>query len=134
MGTAPKPNRLCCITSCATNSAAPSACRKRRPDTVVLPYAMAYTAPAAPAAMARIAKAIRVSDAAAGVPDLVSTVGGPTSLAELGFDRAGIDRIAGLTTAKPYLNSPEVTRDLVADVAGSATALQRKAKEAQQWI
>ena len=95
---------------------------------MVLPYAMAYTAPAAPAAMARIAKAIRVSDAAAGVPHLVSTVGGPTSLAELGFDCAGMDRIAGLTTAKPYLTSPEVTPDLVADadVAGSATALQRK--------
>ena len=34
--------------------------------TVVLPYAMAYTAPAAPAAMARIAEAMRVPDAAAG--------------------------------------------------------------------
>jgi alcohol dehydrogenase class IV len=62
--------------------------------TVVLPYAMAYTAPAAPAALARIAKAMRAPDAAAGVHDLVSTFGGQTSLAELGGVTASFDDYA----------------------------------------
>jgi maleylacetate reductase len=92
---------------------------------VVLPYAMAYTAPAAPAAMARIAEAMRVRDAAAGVHDLMSTFGGPTSLAELGFDRADIDRVAELATAKPYPNLRGVTRDGVAALLEDAYVDQR---------
>jgi hypothetical protein len=92
---------------------------------VVLPYAMAYTAPAAPAAMARIAEAMRVPDAVAGVHDLVSTFGGPTSLAELGFDRADIDRDAELATAKPYRNLREVTRDGVSALLEDAYGDQR---------
>jgi hypothetical protein len=68
--------------------------------TVVLPYAMAYTAPAAPATMARIAKAMRAPDAAAGVHDLVSTFGGQTSLVELGRVCAGFDDYARADTPR----------------------------------
>ncbi|MBV8178796.1 MAG: iron-containing alcohol dehydrogenase [Mycobacterium sp.] len=86
---------------------------------------MAYTAPAAPTALARMAEVMRVPDAAAGVHDLVFTFGGPTWLAELGFDRADIDRVAELATAKPYPNPREVTRDGVGALLGDAYAGQR---------
>ena len=94
------------------------------PHTVVRPYAMAYTAPAAPAAMARIAQAMRVPCVAARAHDLVFTRGGPTSLAELGFDRADIDRVAELATAKPYPHPRDVTRDGVAALLEDACAGQ----------
>ncbi|HEU4360737.1 MAG TPA: maleylacetate reductase and hydroxyquinol 1,2-dioxygenase domain-containing protein [Mycobacterium sp.] len=88
--------------------------------TVVLPHAMAYNASAAPEAMARIAEAMRVPDAAAGVFDLVSTLGGPTSLDELGFAREDIDTAAGLATAKPYPNPRKLTRDGVTGLLADA--------------
>jgi maleylacetate reductase len=87
-----------------------------------LPYAMAHTASAAPVAVARIAEAMRVPDAVAGVHDAVSTFGDPMSLGELGFDRADVDRVGELATAEPYLNSREVTRDGVAAPLKDANA------------
>ncbi|MEV1065685.1 maleylacetate reductase and hydroxyquinol 1,2-dioxygenase domain-containing protein [Streptomyces sp. NPDC050263] len=78
--------------------------------TVVLPYAMAYNAPAAPEAMDRIARALGVPDAPAGVFDLVRRVGGPTSLRELGLAESDLDRAAELATAQPYPNPRELTR------------------------
>lgn len=93
--------------------------------TVVLPHAMAYNTPAAPEAMARIAQAMRVPDAAAGVFDLVAGLGGPTSLAELGFGREDIDRAAELATAKPYPNPRAVTRDGITALLTEAYAGRR---------
>ena len=70
--------------------------------TVLLPHVMAFTAPAAPEAMAKIADALGADDAAAGVSDLVRTVGGPTSLAALGLRADDLGRAAELATAEPY--------------------------------
>ncbi|MGP4007511.1 maleylacetate reductase and hydroxyquinol 1,2-dioxygenase domain-containing protein [Streptomyces sp. 4N124] len=78
--------------------------------TVVLPHAMAYNAPAAPQAMERIARALSVPDAPAGVFDLIHRVGGPTSLRELGLAESDLDRAAELATAQPYPNPRELTR------------------------
>jgi len=93
--------------------------------TVVLPHAMAYNASAAAAPMAAMAEAMRVPDAAAGVFDLVSTLGGPTSLADLGFAREDIERAAELATAKPYPNPRELTRDGIAALLADACAGRR---------
>ncbi|MFD3503590.1 maleylacetate reductase and hydroxyquinol 1,2-dioxygenase domain-containing protein [Streptomyces sp. NPDC058676] len=82
--------------------------------TVVLPHAMAYNASAAPEAMRRIAEALGAADAPTAVYDLIVAVGGPTSLRELGLAEADLDRAAGLTTAEPYPNPVEPTRDGVA--------------------
>src|SRR5574337_379289 len=93
--------------------------------TAMLPYTMAYNASAAPAVMARIADAMRVPDAPAGVFDLVSTLGGATSIAELGFARDDIGHAAELATAKPYPNPREVTRAGIAALLDSACAGRR---------
>jgi len=88
--------------------------------TVVLPHAMAYNAPAAPEAMARIARALGTPDAPTGVYDLIRRVGGPTSLRDLGMAEADLDRAAELATAQPYPNPRELTRSGLADLLGDA--------------
>lgn len=72
--------------------------------TVVLPHVMAYNAPAAPEVMRRVAEAMGTDDAARGVHDLVVSVGGPTSLRDLGMAEADLARAAELATARPYPN------------------------------
>jgi len=76
---------------------------------VVLPHAMAYNAPAAPEAMRRVAAALGVADAPAGVYDLVAGLGGPTSLAALGLAEADLPAVAAAATERPYPNPREVT-------------------------
>ncbi|MGW1882578.1 maleylacetate reductase and hydroxyquinol 1,2-dioxygenase domain-containing protein [Streptomyces sp. NPDC001970] len=77
--------------------------------TVVLPHAMAYNAPAAPDVMSRIADALGVADAPSGVFDLIASVGGPTSLRELGLAEADLPQAARLATSTPYPNPRELT-------------------------
>jgi alcohol dehydrogenase class IV/protocatechuate 3,4-dioxygenase beta subunit len=88
--------------------------------TVILPHAMAYNAPAAPGAMARIAEALGVSDAPSGVFDLVVRAGGPASLRELGMAESDLARAAELATAEPYPNPRELTHDGVEDLLRAA--------------
>jgi alcohol dehydrogenase class IV/protocatechuate 3,4-dioxygenase beta subunit len=82
--------------------------------TVVLPHAMAYNASAAPEVMARIADALGVPDAPSGVFDLIASLGGPTSLRELGVASDDLPRAVDLATAEPYPNPREVTAPGVA--------------------
>ncbi|MFC9910881.1 maleylacetate reductase and hydroxyquinol 1,2-dioxygenase domain-containing protein [Streptomyces sp. NPDC127197] len=79
--------------------------------TVILPHAMAYNAPAAPDAMRRIARALDVPDAASGVYDLIASLGGPTSLRDLGMPESGLARAAELAVATPYPNPRELTAE-----------------------
>ncbi|HVV21189.1 MAG TPA: maleylacetate reductase and hydroxyquinol 1,2-dioxygenase domain-containing protein [Pseudonocardiaceae bacterium] len=79
--------------------------------TVLLPHVMAYNAPAAPEAFARMADALGVPDAAAGVFDLVERLSGPTSLRELGMAEADIERAADEALALQYPNPREPTRE-----------------------
>jgi maleylacetate reductase len=51
----------------------------------LLPYVARYLLPAAPAAGRRIAEALRVDDAAAGLFALQAELGAPTTLGELGL-------------------------------------------------
>jgi len=93
--------------------------------TVVLPHAMAYNAPAAPETMDRIAAALGVSDAPAGVFDLIVRSGGPTSLRQLGMSGNDIARIAEQAAATPYPNPREVTAPGVERLLRAAWAGER---------
>ncbi len=69
--------------------------------TVVLPHAMAYNAAAAPDAMRRIAEALGTADAPSGVHDLIASLGGPTSLRDLGMPESDLAKAAELAAATP---------------------------------
>lgn len=88
--------------------------------TVVLPHAMAYNAPAVPEVMDRIALALDVPDAAAGVFDLVASVGGPTSLRDLGFPAEDLPLAIELAASRAYPNPREVTSEGVAVLLADA--------------
>ncbi|WP_431874828.1 maleylacetate reductase and hydroxyquinol 1,2-dioxygenase domain-containing protein [Amycolatopsis sacchari] len=88
--------------------------------TVMLPHAMAYNAPAAGQAMARIADALGAADAPSGVFDLVVRVDGPTSLRSLGMAESDLARAAELATASPYPNPRELTRDGIEELLHGA--------------
>lgn len=78
---------------------------------VVLPYAAAYNAAAAPGAMAAIAGALGTDDAVAGLRTLATTVGAPASLADLGMAHADVERAVELVTQNPYANPAPVSPD-----------------------
>ncbi|MFJ3306304.1 maleylacetate reductase and hydroxyquinol 1,2-dioxygenase domain-containing protein [Streptomyces sp. NPDC086549] len=88
--------------------------------TVVLPHAMAYNASAVPDVMRRIADALGVADAPSGVHDLVASLGGPTSLRDLGMPESGLARAAELATATPYPNPRELTTEGIAELLTGA--------------
>jgi maleylacetate reductase len=67
---------------------------------VLLPHAVRFVAPAAPAAVARLAVALGVDDAAAALWDLARRLGAPAGLGELGLAEAELDRAAGLAAAQ----------------------------------
>ncbi|WPH17787.1 maleylacetate reductase [Variovorax paradoxus] len=72
--------------------------------TVVLPHALAYNASAAPQAMARIAKALGVADAAMGFFELARTHGAAVSLKAIGMPAAGLEHAADLAVSNQYPN------------------------------
>ncbi|RUR30424.1 maleylacetate reductase [Vreelandella andesensis] len=76
--------------------------------TIVLPYAVAYNAPAAPDAMARISRALGCEDAATGLYDLGRSVGAPSALSELGFSVEDVERATEIATRNPYWNPRDV--------------------------
>ena len=90
--------------------------------TVVLPHAIAYNAPAVTCAMARLARALGVSDAARGLYDLAGRLGAPRSLKELGMREADIDTAADLATERPYWNPRPVERVELRDLIARAWA------------
>ena len=72
--------------------------------TVVLPHALAYNAGAAPQAMARIARALGVTDAPMGFFELARTHGTAVSLKAIGMPAAGLEQAAGLAVSNQYPN------------------------------
>ncbi|SRR5579885_197100 len=81
--------------------------------TVVLPYAAAFNAPAAPEAMARVARALGTRDAAAGLFALSSSMGAPTALSQIGMKEGDLDRAAELAVLNPYYNPRAITREAI---------------------
>ena len=88
--------------------------------TVVLPYVLAFNAPAAPEASAALARALAADDAARALWDLAGSLGTPRSLSELGMAERDIRRVVDLAVASPYANPRPVD-------AGDVEALLRAA-------
>lgn len=78
--------------------------------TIILPHAVAYNAAAAPQAMARVAKALEVDDAAQGLFDLAALLDLPLSLEELGLRLADLERVTDAALATPYPNPRPLQR------------------------
>ena len=77
----------------------------------VLPYVVAFNAPAVPAAMAQLAAALGAHDAASALWQLGQALGAPESLATLGLTEADVDHVASLAVASPYTNPVPVTEE-----------------------
>lgn len=77
--------------------------------TILLPYSVAYAAPAVPAQMEKIAAALGVDNAAAGLHDLGHKHGLPSSLEAIGIKAADLPRIAELATETAVENPRPVT-------------------------
>lgn len=95
--------------------------------TVVLPHATAYNAKAAPAAMARVARALGVAagrpagvDAARALYDLEVSLGTPRTLKELGMPESGLDQAADLAAANPYANPVPIERAAIRQLLDNA--------------
>lgn len=88
--------------------------------TVVLPHAVAYNTPAAPEAMARVARALGAETAAQGLFDLAKSLGAPVSLEALGMPEDGLDRAAELAVQNPYYNPRAVTQEGVRALLAAA--------------
>ena len=85
--------------------------------TVVLPHALAYNAAAAPQAMASIARAMGVGDAAGdplaaarAIHAFTSQLGAPIALRAIGMPADGLDRAADLAAQTPYPNPRALDR------------------------
>jgi alcohol dehydrogenase class IV len=88
--------------------------------TVILPHALAYNAPAAPDAVARIAAALGVGDPTLGLYDLARRLNVPSSLREIGMPESGIDHAADLAVKNPYWNPRPIERDGIRELIARA--------------
>jgi maleylacetate reductase len=90
--------------------------------TIVLPHAVAYNAPAAPDAMARIARALAVPEAAQGLYALSGRLGAKRALKDIGMPEDGIERAADLAVKNPYWNPRPIERRAIRDLIARAWA------------
>ena len=88
--------------------------------TVILPHALAYNAAAAPDAMARIADAIGMEDAANGMYLLAQSLGAPSSLRELGMLPDDLPRAIDIACSAPYWNPRAIEREALSDLLHAA--------------
>ena len=97
---------------------------------IILPHALAYNAPAAPEAAARIAAALGLGesdDAARGLYDLAGRLSAPRALRDIGMPESGIDRAALIAAENPYWNPRPVTREAIRALIARAWAGQTPA-------
>ncbi len=87
---------------------------------VCLPFVVAFNEPAAPAAMARIKRALGSDGAATGLFQLNDALGITTSLAALGMDEARLDETADLIAEREIPNPRPLSRDDVRLVLDNA--------------
>lgn len=86
----------------------------------LLPHAIAYNAPAVPAAMDRASRALGGGDPATKLFELASGLGMEMSLAKLGMPRDGIAKAARLAVANPYPNPRPITQEGIAHLLEAA--------------
>jgi alcohol dehydrogenase class IV len=90
--------------------------------TIVLPHALAYNAPAIPKAVEKIARALGVADAPAGISALSRQVGAPQSLRTLGMPERGIDEATDVALSNPYWNPRPLERQGIRNLIARAWA------------
>ena len=73
------------------------------------PYALAYNAPSAPAAVEALRRATGAEDPAAHLRELSLKLGAPASLRELGLTEENVETAVDLATRNPYANPREIT-------------------------
>ncbi len=78
--------------------------------TIVLPHALAYNAPAAPDAMARIARALQGASAPQAVYDLAKDNGAPVALKDIGMKAADLDTVCDMAMQNQYPNPRALER------------------------
>ncbi|QUS38656.1 maleylacetate reductase [Tardiphaga alba] len=88
--------------------------------TIVLPHALAYNAPAVPAAAARVARALGVNDAAQGLFDLAKGLGAKLALRDIGMPRDGIEKATDIAFKNAYWNPRVLERDAIRDLIARA--------------
>jgi maleylacetate reductase len=88
--------------------------------TVILPYALAFNAPAAPHAMAALSGALDAQDVPRALWEMAGRLGAPRSLAELGLKEDDLALAAAQVTGQPYANPRPVTADGVLGVLKAA--------------
>jgi maleylacetate reductase len=81
--------------------------------TVILPHAAAFNRSAAPRALARVARALGVDDAADGLFDLAHKLDAPTSLKAIGMAESDLDKAAEIVTSVPYWNPRPVDKGAI---------------------
>ena len=64
--------------------------------TILLPHVLAYNAPDAPEAMARLSRALGARSAADCLHDMADSLGAPTALKDIGMPRQGIDQAVAI--------------------------------------
>ena len=87
---------------------------------IVLPYAIAYNAPAIPDAMTRLGRAFGSNDSIQALLDLERACGIPLALRDIGMPEDGIARAVAQAVANPYANPQPVE-------AGALTGLFERA-------
>ena len=90
--------------------------------TVILPYAMAYNAKAAPDADQAVARALGGRSGTQALVDLARTLGSPNSLKSIGMEERDIERAADLAVQSPYWNPRPVDRSAIRDLIADAWA------------
>ena len=96
----------------------------------MLPHVVAFNGPYAERAIARVAMSLGVSSAASGLWDLARVLGAPTSLRELDFKEADIERVAELVAESDYYNPRPVSRSDVRSIVEAAFEGERPRREA----
>jgi alcohol dehydrogenase class IV len=89
---------------------------------IVLPHALAYNAPAAPAAIAALGRALGTDDPALRLYEIAREAGAPEGLKSIGMPREGIGRAADLAVEKPYWNPRPIERAAIAALLERAWA------------
>jgi alcohol dehydrogenase class IV len=90
--------------------------------TVILPYAMAYNAKAAPDADKAVARVLGGNDGTSALVALAKRLGSPQSLKSLGMPESGIDRAADLAVQNPYWNPRPIERSAIRNLIATAWA------------
>jgi maleylacetate reductase len=93
--------------------------------TVLLPYVLAFNAPAIPDVMRTLRAATGFDDPAAGLRKLSLDLGAPATLWTLGLREGDIDRAAALATASAYSNPRVATAKDVRDILLAAVTGRR---------